>query len=79
VLTGAPTEAASTTLVTTPIAAACSACHDSAAAIDHMQTNGALFWQQRSLLATQPLEQCLVCHGPNRIASISLVHLDRTP
>ena len=79
VLTGVTTEAASTTLVTTPIAAACSACHDSPAAIDHMQTNGAAFWEPRSTLATKPLEQCLICHGPNRIASISLVHLDRTP
>ncbi|MFL5431595.1 MAG: OmcA/MtrC family decaheme c-type cytochrome [Myxococcales bacterium] len=78
-LTGASTEAASTTLIVTPIAAACSACHDSPAAIDHMQTNGALFWEARSLLATRPLEQCLICHGPDRIAGISLVHTDKTP
>ncbi len=78
-LTGASSEAAPTTLVISPIAAACSACHDSPAAVDHMQTNGASFWEPRSGLATKPLEQCLICHGPNRIASISLVHLDRTP
>jgi OmcA/MtrC family decaheme c-type cytochrome len=78
-LTGASAEAASSTLVISPIVAACSACHDSPPAIDHMQTNGGVFWEPRSTLATRPLEQCLICHGPNRIASISLVHLDRTP
>src|SRR5439155_1026438 len=47
-LTGASTEAASTTLVISPIVAACSACHDSPAAIDHMQTNGGSFWRPRA-------------------------------
>jgi OmcA/MtrC family decaheme c-type cytochrome len=79
-LTGVSTEAAPTTLVISPIAAACSACHDSPAAVDHMQTNGASFWEVRSVMAArQQGEQCLICHGPNRIAAISLVHLDRTP
>lgn len=78
---GAPCNAQGTTLVTTPIAAACSACHDSVSAVDHMQTNGALFWQPRSLLSNpaQPKEECLICHGPNRLAGISLVHTDKTP
>ena len=47
-LTGASTEAASTTLIISPIVAACSACHDSPAAIDHMQTNGGSFWEPRA-------------------------------
>ena len=79
-LTGASTEAASTTLVISPIVAACSACHDSPAAIDHMQTNGGSFWRPRAeALNDTRGEQCLICHGPNRVAAISLVHTDRTP
>ena len=79
-VTGVSTEAAPTTLVTSPIMAACSACHVSPAAIDHMQTNGGSYWAVRSDVQASPQgEQCLVCHGPNRIASISLVHTDLTP
>ena len=80
-LTGAPpTEAAPTTLVISPIVAACSACHDSPPAIDHMQTNGGSFWEPRSdAFKKAQAEECLICHGPNRIAAISLVHLDKTP
>jgi OmcA/MtrC family decaheme c-type cytochrome len=79
-VTGASTPPASTTLVSSPITAACSACHDSSAAIDHMQTNGGSFWEPRSTALTKPQqEECLICHGPNRIAAISLVHLDKTP
>jgi len=73
-------EAASTTLIVSPIVAACSACHDSPSAVDHMQTNGGSFWESRSAAAAkQQGEQCLICHGPNRIAAISLVHNDKTP
>jgi hypothetical protein len=79
-LTGASTEAAPTTLVISPIVAACSACHDSPAAVDHMQTNGGSFWETRSSVAAKRQgEECLICHGPNRLAAISLVHLDKTP
>jgi len=79
-LPGASAEAASTTLIVTPIVAACSACHDSPAAVDHMQTNGGSFWESRgAATAKQQGEQCLICHGPNRIAAISLVHSDKTP
>ncbi|MFL5445676.1 MAG: multiheme c-type cytochrome, partial [Myxococcales bacterium] len=67
-------------LVTTPIMAACSACHDSTSAIDHMQTNGGQFWVQRSSVAANTQgEQCLVCHGPNRIAAIATVHTIKAP
>jgi OmcA/MtrC family decaheme c-type cytochrome len=76
----APCDAQGTTLVKSPIASACSACHDSAVAIDHMQTNGASFYEPRSIAFTKPQkEECLICHGPNRIAAISLVHSDKTP
>src|SRR5262249_30431754 len=44
----APCNAQGTTLVNSPIASACVACHDSASAVDHMQTNGASIWEPRS-------------------------------
>lgn len=76
----APCQAQGTTLVTSPIAAACVACHDTPAAVDHMQTNGASIWEPRSTALTKPQkEECLICHGPNRLAGISLVHTDKTP
>jgi OmcA/MtrC family decaheme c-type cytochrome len=76
----APCNAQGTTLVNSPIAAACVACHDAPAAVDHMQTNGASIWEMRSVALSKPQkEECLICHGPNRLAGISLVHADRTP
>ena len=71
-LTGAtPTQADPTTLVVSPIVAACSACHDSAIAVDHMQTNGGSFYESRATSFAKPQqEECLLCHGPGRLASI---------
>jgi hypothetical protein len=77
---GAPCQAQDWTLVSSPIASACVACHDAPAAIDHMQTNGASIWEPRSIALNKPQkEECLICHGPNRLANIALVHTDRTP
>jgi OmcA/MtrC family decaheme c-type cytochrome len=71
----APCSAQGTTLVSSPIVAACSACHDSAIAIDHMQTNGGSFYEPRSTAFTKPQkEECLLCHGPGRLASIADRH-----
>jgi len=70
-----PCNAQGTTLVNSPIVAACSACHDSAIAIDHMQTNGGSFYEPRSVAFTKPQkEECLLCHGPGRLASIADRH-----
>jgi hypothetical protein len=74
----APCDAAPTTLVKSPVVAACSACHDSDMAIDHMRTNGGTFYEPRSVYKQRD-EECMVCHGPNRLAAIALVHTDRTP
>jgi OmcA/MtrC family decaheme c-type cytochrome len=77
-LTGASTPAAPTTLVVSPVVAACAACHDSAIAIDHMQTNGGSFYEPRGAFATRPQrEQCLLCHGPGRVAAIADRHAFR--
>jgi OmcA/MtrC family decaheme c-type cytochrome len=70
------TEAAGTTLVISPITAACSSCHDTTAAIDHMKSNGGQFYAPRAtvLAPNTPPEQCLICHGPGRVAAIGEVH-----
>ena len=67
------TPAAATTLVTSPTAAVCSACHDSDEDIAHMRANGGSFYQQRST-ALATTETCLVCHGTGRTADIAVVH-----
>jgi len=62
-------------LVVSPIVAACSACQDDAIAVDHMQTNGGSFYEARSVAFAKPQqEECLLCHGPARIASILDLH-----
>ncbi len=71
--TGAYVDAAATTLVKTPITAACSACHDAPLAIAHMESNGGSFYQPRSS-ALPAMEQCLLCHGPGKIAAIADMH-----
>lgn len=71
--TSAPCQAQPTTLVKSPIAAACSACHDSAMAIDHMLANGGSFYQPRSMALAKP-EQCMLCHAKGKIAAIEDVH-----
>ena len=74
--TGATTVADPRTLVISPIAGACVGCHDSPMMIDHMQANGASFYAPRAtaLAAGAPVEQCMLCHGPNTIAPIADVH-----
>ncbi|MCX5743602.1 MAG: hypothetical protein NT062_14010 [Proteobacteria bacterium] len=78
--TGVPTDATGNTLVLSQITGACSACHDSAPAINHMKANGGQFYSTRSAVlgvnppATATSEQCLICHGPGRVAAIGVVH-----
>jgi OmcA/MtrC family decaheme c-type cytochrome len=74
--TNVTAQAAGTTLVLSQITGACASCHDSAIAIDHMKDNGGQFYAPRSaVLATgASQEQCLICHGPGRVAAIAAVH-----
>jgi len=72
--TGLPTDAALTTLVKSPITAACSACHDSAFTIGHMEAAGGLFYETRATMKASAGEQCMICHGPGKIASIAAAH-----
>jgi len=60
-------------LVTSPITAVCSSCHDSASAISHFRTNAGSFYDLRSVAVTKT-ETCLVCHGPGNVAAIADVH-----
>jgi len=71
--TGATTEAAATTLVTSPTVTVCSACHDTTTARAHMEANGGSFYRERSV-ALPKTEQCLVCHGSGKLADIRQVH-----
>jgi OmcA/MtrC family decaheme c-type cytochrome len=72
--TNATTQAAGTTLVISPITSACASCHDTSIAIDHMTANGGRFYSTRSAALTGGPEQCMICHGPGRIAPIGEVH-----
>jgi OmcA/MtrC family decaheme c-type cytochrome len=79
--TNVTTPASGNNLVLSPITTACSACHDSTSAINHMKLNGGLFYATRASVlpagSTAPpaqTEQCLICHGPGRVAAIGEVH-----
>jgi OmcA/MtrC family decaheme c-type cytochrome len=82
--TGAFTNGADTNLVTSPIMAACVACHDSPTQKSHMIAMNGQFYVQRAVakgLTTTSLtdpnqESCLICHGPqpNAIAPIADMH-----
>jgi OmcA/MtrC family decaheme c-type cytochrome len=73
--TGVTTQASGSNLVISPIMAACSACHDSPTDIAHMTSNGGHFYDTRANTLASPGEQCLICHGPGRIAAVGEVHL----
>jgi OmcA/MtrC family decaheme c-type cytochrome len=74
---GVITDAASTTLVNSPIAAACFACHDSSAAILHMEgTGGGSIYRTRGApdFALNKAEQCTLCHRAGGVKDIKVVH-----
>jgi OmcA/MtrC family decaheme c-type cytochrome len=68
-----PCNASGTTLVESPITAACSACHDAPIAINHMKEMGGTFYGTRTE-ALARTESCMLCHGPGTIAAIAAVH-----
>jgi OmcA/MtrC family decaheme c-type cytochrome len=76
--TGVAAEAAATTLVSSPISAACFSCHDTPAAKAHMEAGGGRLYQPRGAgfdaKATVNQEVCLGCHGTGRIWAIDTVH-----
>ncbi|HEY3356950.1 MAG TPA: OmcA/MtrC family decaheme c-type cytochrome [Polyangia bacterium] len=74
--TKAPCQADGSTLVSTPITAACASCHNGDMALDHMMSNGGHFYDTRAnvLAPGAHQEQCMLCHGPGKIAAIGDVH-----
>jgi len=69
----APCEASSTTLINSPITAACSACHDNPTYIEHMREMGGTYYGTRAS-AVGKTETCLMCHGAGAVAAIADVH-----
>ncbi|BDG05238.1 OmcA/MtrC family decaheme c-type cytochrome [Anaeromyxobacter oryzae] len=72
--TGAITPAAGTTLVISPITAACFSCHDSTTAVAHMEQNLGQIYQPRSNGLVTLNETCLDCHGAGKMMPIGDVH-----
>jgi OmcA/MtrC family decaheme c-type cytochrome len=74
---GAIVDAAPTTLVNSTITNVCFSCHDGLDTELHMQTNGGSIYAARSDVVNSPVvkvEQCLICHGPGKLASIKDIH-----
>ena len=55
-----------------PIAATCSACHDSREVREHMQSKGASFGAYQSVLEGK--ERCVTCHGPGKEKDVRRAH-----
>lgn len=82
--TQATTNAASTTLLETPTATVCFACHDSTTAKQiadqtetpraHMVRYGAQIYAARGGANPVQTETCLTCHGPTNTANIKAAH-----
>lgn len=82
--TQATTNAASTTLLETPTATVCFACHDSTTAKSiagetvtprqHMVNNGAQIYVARGAANPAQTETCFGCHGPASAANIKAAH-----
>jgi len=72
---GVPTDAALTTLVNSPIATQCFACHDTTVARAHMEINaGSIYAPRSATIAVSKIETCMVCHDAGRIADIKVMH-----
>jgi len=59
-----------------PIASACSACHDGTLPRAHMSDNGGIFGEAGSEQLAQEgnVESCPLCHGPGKLVDVKLVH-----
>jgi OmcA/MtrC family decaheme c-type cytochrome len=71
--TGYTRPAEGATLVSSPISAACFACHDTDSARNHMRTNGGAVYEPRSTALLKG-EACLVCHGVGKDKDVAIVH-----
>jgi OmcA/MtrC family decaheme c-type cytochrome len=73
-LTRVPLLDASSIEYTTPIAAACAACHDTAVAQAHMESAGGAVFNGDFDSASAAVESCDVCHRTGASADVDLVH-----
>ena len=62
--------------VISPKAASCTACHDSAKAVDHVSSFGGSYFgnQTQAQIAGSPRETCNDCHASGGAKSVDLVH-----
>ncbi len=83
ILTGAAVTTQANNLVSSPITAVCSSCHDDAAALTHMTTTGyGSFYRPRGTAGVTDAntalgsssEQCMFCHGPGKTLPIKTAH-----
>jgi len=68
------TAGSDTNLVSSPIAAACLACHDSPRAISHARSAFGSFNEARSVASTKGPEACLTCHGAGKVLDAQAIH-----
>ncbi len=61
------------TLVNSPIAAVCTACHDTSLAKAHIEMNGGSIYAPRTT-ALATVETCMICHATGHIADIRAMH-----
>ena len=61
-------------LVTSPITAVCSSCHDAQSMISHMTATGNGSFYRPRAAAILDKEQCLFCHGPGKLVPIKDYH-----
>ena len=74
VAAGTSVAADATTLVISPITTACFSCHDGSQAVAHMKREGGSIYATPRGTALANPEQCLLCHGPGRVADIKTMH-----
>jgi OmcA/MtrC family decaheme c-type cytochrome len=60
-------------LVISPMAASCTACHDSSAAIGHVTSFGSSSFGDRAQ-GSRPQETCNDCHAPGGFRGVDIVH-----
>ena len=72
--TGANHEDPADDLADTPMAAACSSCHDSESAKSHMVSTGGALFAAPLAEAEAAIESCDVCHGNGASAGVDVVH-----
>ncbi len=62
-------------VVVSPASAVCSSCHDAAASVAHMESNGGSFsTSQAALDDNTVVEQCEVCHRSGASSDVAIVH-----